>query len=90
MQNLKALTARRKSYDLLFAITGLLALLVGLLTLLALIIDLATDGVPRLSWNFFWSYPSRFAEEAGILSAWVGTTLVMLVTAMAAVPLRQA
>ena len=33
------------------------------------------------------SYPSRFPERAGILSAWVGTTLVMMVTASTAVPL---
>lgn len=37
--------------------------------------------------TFFTSFPSRFAEEAGILSAWVGTLLIMLVTMLAAVPL---
>ena len=78
---------RLKFFDHCFVVVGLLSLMVGLLTLLALMIDLAIDGVPRLSWHFFVSYPSRFAEEAGILSAWVGTTLVMLVTAGAAVPL---
>ena len=80
-------TARRKMFDALFAITGLLALLVGLITLLALLADLAKEGAGRLSWQFFTSYPSRFASQAGILSAWVGTTLVMLVTAATAVPL---
>jgi phosphate transport system permease protein len=40
-----------------------------------------------LSWDFFTSFPSRRADAAGILSAWVGTALVMLVTALAAVPL---
>ncbi len=79
--------ARRKSLDALFAIIGLLAMLVGLVTLLALLMDLALDGAGRLSWQFFTSYPSRFASQAGILSAWVGTTLVMLVTALTAVPL---
>ena len=79
--------ARRKSLDALFATIGLLAMLVGLVTLLALLMDLALDGAGRLSWQFFTSYPSRFASQAGILSAWVGTTLVMLVTALTAVPL---
>jgi phosphate transport system permease protein len=59
----------------------------SLLVLLALLIDLALDGVPRLSLKFFTSFPSRFPQEAGILSAWVGTTLVMTVTAIAAVPI---
>src|SRR5690606_4669672 len=32
------------------------------------------------------NYPSRRAAQAGILPAWVGSLLVMLVTAIAAVP----
>jgi phosphate transport system permease protein len=32
------------------------------------------------------SFPSRYAARAGILSAWVGTCLVMLVTVAAAMP----
>jgi len=87
MNPLKKLIARRKLFDRAFAVIGLLALFVGLITLAALILDLAVDGVPRLSWDFFMSFPSRFASKAGILSAWVGTTLVMLVTAATAVPL---
>lgn len=79
--------ARSKMLDALFAVIGLLAMLVGLATLLALLVNLALDGAGRLSWQFFTSYPSRFASRAGILSAWVGTTLVMLVTATTAVPL---
>ena len=85
--DVRTLIARRKLLDAAFAVLGLLSLLVGLVTLLALIVDLAVDGVPRLSWAFFTSFPSRFPEQAGILSAWIGTTLVMLVTAAAAVPL---
>lgn len=78
---------RNKLRDHIFAVTGLLALLVGLVTLLGLFLVLAIDGSSRLTWQFFTSYPSRFPEQAGILSAWVGTTLVMLVTALTAVPL---
>jgi phosphate transport system permease protein len=43
--------------------------------------------VGRLDWDFFTSFPSRRAANAGILSAWVGSTLVMAVTALVAVPL---
>jgi phosphate transport system permease protein len=57
------------------------------LTFMALFSHMLIDGLPRLSWDFFTSFPSRRAGSAGILSAWVGTTLVMLVTAAAAVPL---
>ena|SRR3989338_5164097 len=87
MQDIKSIIAKHKALDGMFAVIGLLALMVGLVTLLALIIDLAVDGVPRLSWHFFSAFPSRFPEQAGILAAWVGTTLVMVVTAATAVPL---
>ena len=87
MEDIKSLIARHKLLDAAFAVLGLLALLIGLVTLAALIVDLAVTGAPRLTWQFLSSFPSRFAAQAGILSAWVGTTLVMLVTAAAAVPL---
>jgi len=80
-------TKRRELLDGIFAFLGVLTLLVGLLTLLALLLSLALDGAQRLSWQFFTSYPSRFPEQAGILSAWVGTSLIMLVTAATSVPL---
>src|SRR5688572_16892212 len=78
--------AGNKNRDKLFAALGLLATLVGMLTLAALLADLAVDGLARLKPHFFTSYPSRFAGQAGILSSWVGTILVMSVTAVAAIP----
>ena len=83
----RLLIAKHKRWDILFALLGLLALSVGLLTLLALFLQMATDGLSRLSLDFFTSFPSRRAANAGILSAWVGSVLVMVVTAMAAIPL---
>jgi phosphate transport system permease protein len=79
--------ARNKKLDGLFAIVGLLSTFIGMLTLAALIVNLAIDGAARLTPHFFTSFPSRFPAQAGILSAWVGTTLVMVVTALAAVPM---
>lgn len=79
--------ARQRRWDLLFAGMGLIALSIGIITLAALILSLGKDGLSRLSLDFFFSFPSRFPEQAGILSAWVGTTLVMLVTALVALPL---
>ena len=84
---IRALVIKRKRYDLLFAILGMLCLLVGLVTLLALIVDMGIRGVARIDWGFFTSFPSRRAGDAGILSAWIGSALVMLVTAAAAIPI---
>jgi phosphate transport system permease protein len=58
-----------------------------LLTLAILFIDLVRDGAPRFGWDFLSNFPSRKAERAGILTAWVGTCLVMLVTVVVAMPI---
>jgi phosphate transport system permease protein len=85
-QQLRALIRKHKRLDALFGVLGLLALMVGVLTLAALFAGMAIDGIPRLTGDFFTSFPSRRAGQAGILSAWVGSILVMLVTAVFAVP----
>ncbi|OGA39434.1 MAG: phosphate ABC transporter, permease protein PstA [Betaproteobacteria bacterium RIFCSPLOWO2_12_FULL_62_13] len=87
VQEIRALIAAHKRWDIVFGIVGLLALMVGVLTFVTLFIQMVIDGAPRLSWDFFTFFPSRKPDQAGILSAWVGSTLVMLVTAAAAVPL---
>jgi phosphate transport system permease protein len=85
--DLKTRITHNKKVDRLFILLGLLATFISLLTLSVLIIDLAVNGLGRFTWEFFTSFPSRFASRAGILSAWVGTILVMIVTAFMAVPL---
>ncbi|MGB4466487.1 MAG: phosphate ABC transporter permease PstA [Azovibrio sp.] len=87
LQSLRDLIGRHKRYDWMFGILGILALMVGVLTFLILFMDMAIQGMGRIDGEFFTSFPSRRAEDAGILSAWVGSVLVMLVTAVAAVPL---
>lgn len=84
---IRALIVKHKRWDLIFATIGVLALMVGVLTFASLFAGMAIDGAHRLSLDFFTNFPSRHPEQAGILSAWVGTTLVMIVTAVTAVPL---
>ena len=78
--------AWRKQLDKVFVILGLLILLVCLGLLAILFLDLVIDGASRFGWDFFTNYPSRKAERAGILSPMVGTTLIMFVTMLAALP----
>ncbi len=87
MEDIRKRIKKTKLLDYIFAIIGLLSTLVGLVLLLTLFIDLVIDGYPRLTYKFLSSFPSRFPEEAGILSAWLGTFLIMIVTAAAAIPL---
>ena len=86
IQALRANVGRRKLFDQLFVIVGLLIMFAALLVLVFLFLDLVHDGAPRLGWDFLTQFPSRKAERAGILSAWVGTSLIMLTTAAVAVP----
>ncbi len=85
--DIRAVIARHKRWDVIFMVIGVLALMIALLTFVTLFTDMVMDGWARLSPEFFTQFPSRRAAQAGILSAWVGTTLVMLVTAAAAVPI---
>lgn len=87
LSSLKALVSKQKRQDTVFAVIGTLILLLVLLTLTALVTDLLVKGLPRLDLAFLTEFPSRKPSQAGILSAWVGSALVMLVTAAIALPL---
>jgi phosphate transport system permease protein len=84
---LKGRAGYRSWQDQVFNVVGLLATLVGIVTLGVLLVDLAIDGLGRINWQFLTSFPSRFAGRAGILSAIVGSVLIMIVTLFTAVPL---
>jgi len=86
-EQIRGLIAKAKRWDVIFVALGIIALGIGLLTFVALFVDMLIDGWARLRPEFFTQFPSRRAGQAGILSAWVGTILVMLVTAVVAVPL---
>jgi phosphate transport system permease protein len=86
LAHIRKLIAAAKRWDVLFALIGMLALSVGVVTFVALFADMLISGWARLNPDFFTSFPSRRAANAGILSAWVGSLMVMLVTALAAIP----
>ncbi len=86
MQQVRLVDAARRR-DLVFTGVGLFVLVLSMGMLAALIIDLLVDGFARIDGAFLTNFPSRLPERAGILSAWVGTCFVMVVTAVVAVPL---
>lgn len=87
MKDVDKLIRQQKFQDRFFAVLGFLCTLVGLVVLTILIIDLLRDGWKSLDYQFLTSFPSRRAESAGILVAWIGSILVAIVTALTAVPL---
>lgn len=86
-EQIRSLIARGKLKDAIFQAVGIFFLALGLLVILLLVGDMLMRGAERLSLDFFTSFASRRAGQAGILSAWVGSLLVMFVTAVAAVPI---
>jgi phosphate transport system permease protein len=78
---------RRRRNEVIFIVLGLVATSVGLIALATLVLDLAVTGLGRINADFFTSFPSRRAAQAGILSAWVGSLLVISVTASIGIPL---
>mgnify|MGYP001065377334 FL=1 len=78
---------RRRSREAIFIGIGLFATSIGLVALAALMLDLAMNGLARIDMDFLTNFPSRRASQAGILSAWVGSLLVIIVTGLIGIPL---
>ena len=85
-QEHRRMLANRYRTDFLFQICAVAMLLFGLGTLAVLLIDVLMDGAGKLSWSFLTSFPSRKPEQAGVLSPFVGTLYLMLLTAALALP----
>jgi phosphate transport system permease protein len=66
------------------------ATVLGVVVLLALAVDTVVTGGSRLSWDFLTTYPSRFAERAGLRSSILGSAWVMGLTAVLTVPIAVA
>ena len=73
--------------DRLLSTFGLLVTALALIALGALIYDVVRDGLGRVSWAFLTSYPSRRAEEAGILAALAGSAVRDRADGAIAIPL---
>lgn len=87
MLDVQQMIARGRRKDAAFNILGWACAVVVLSVLGMLLFNLAFEGARRINWGFLSSFPSRHPDKAGILSALVGSVLVMLVTALSAVPL---
>ena len=83
---LTAPPAKRRIGEGAFLWLLILTVLIGLASLSALLIDIFSDGIPRLSLEFLTSLPSRFAEKAGARPAIFGTLWVISVCALFSVP----
>jgi len=67
------------------AVTG--SVIVGLVVLVALIIQSLVKGWPKLDLNLITSFPSSFPEKAGIQSAIFGTLWLVAIVFVTAIPI---
>lgn len=75
-----------KYKDRIFRGMGITAT-VGCLLILAVFLGfILYQGTERLSWEFMMGLPSRFAEQSGIYTAWIGTLWVLVLTAVISFP----
>lgn len=79
--------SRRRFTDRAFLAACLAVTSLASLILAILLISIIAQGWQGLSWDFLTSYPSRFAEKAGIKAALWGSVWVCIVCASVAVPL---
>ena len=72
---------KRKFLDKSSKIVFFLATMVGVVALGTLLYRVFSEGIVWLDWQFLSSFPSRFPEKAGILSALTGSLWVIGLTA---------
>jgi phosphate transport system permease protein len=84
----EASTSRRHGFDRVFTALVFAATMIGLVVLVVLLVDVAIDGVPLLSWQFLTGFPSTiFPETSGIYPALIGSLWLVGLTAIISVPL---
>jgi len=86
-QDLKTPLLARKSTEKAFLWLARGVVFLAALILLVLVVDIVSDGLARISWDFFVNFPSRKPENAGILAAWTGSLFLILITIAVALPL---
>ena len=86
LNQIQTSVVQRQRWSNVFAAIAVMAIVIAFFILAALFGQLLWQGMPKLNWQFLTSFADPEASLAGIFAAWVGSFLVMLVTAAIAVP----
>ena len=86
LNQIQTSVVQRQRWSNVFAAIAVMAIVIAFFILMALFWQLLWQGMPKLNWQFLTSFADPEASLAGIFAAWVGSFLVMLVTAAIAVP----
>jgi len=78
--------SKNRIIDKSFKYFGMFCTFFGILILVLFLGNILIDGLGRVNWQFLTSLPSRSPEKAGILTAFVGTLWILVLTAVIAIP----
>jgi phosphate transport system permease protein len=87
IEDIKLIVRKNQILSSIFGFIGFLCLSMAVLTFIVLFVQMLVNGIDRINPDFFLNFPSRRAEKAGILSAWIGSISIMLLTITLAAPL---
>lgn len=76
-----------RTADAVFRYTALACTLFGLLVLAVLLVDIFSEGMARINWDFFRNLPSRHAHRSGIMTALAGMISLLFLTIIIALPI---
>jgi len=86
-QLIQASIERRKKVDRVFSACSRLASVLSIIILAFFLGGTMSKGIGWINWQFLTGSPSRFADEAGVFPALVGSLWLIILTLMIAVPL---
>lgn len=77
----------RSATNSVFTVLTFVATSFAVVLLAVLLWKIAVDGLPRLSWDFLKSVPSRFPDKSGIYSPLMGSLWVIVLTGLVSIPI---
>jgi phosphate transport system permease protein len=86
VRHISEVSSKDRVMGALFKGALLFSLAIGFVTLTALLVDVARDGLGHLNWDFITSFPSSLPSRAGIQSPIVGTIYLMILVALITTP----
>lgn len=78
---------KRKFKDKILKVVTIIATLIGIFFLIALLIQIFSNGLKNLNWKFITSFPSSRPARAGILPAIIGSVYILILTSIISIPL---
>lgn len=77
---------KREAKDKMLKIVTLIATGIGIFFLIALLVQIFSNGLKNLNWEFITNFPSSRPLKAGIAPAIVGSIYILVLTAVISIP----